>query len=180
MATQRRKPARPQSKRKAQAHKTTPKRRLSVAKGSGATPRTARVAKFLAQHVKDAPFVQKGLRSFFEYRDLGLTEATGGRYGGFVVRALRSGNESTGCHYHLPDAQIIYILKGWLRAEYGGQGIVKLEAGSILHNPPGNAHNVFEFSDDLEFIEITAPSEYATVDVESVQNPRPVNQAASA
>jgi mannose-6-phosphate isomerase-like protein (cupin superfamily) len=133
-----------------------------------------RVAKFLAQQAADAPFVRKGLRSFFEYRDLGLAQATGGRYGGYVVRAVRSGNESTGTHTHAPDAQIIYILKGWLKAEYGGQGIVMLKAGACLHNPPGNAHNVFEFSDDLEFLEITAPAEYATVDVESVAHPVPL------
>jgi mannose-6-phosphate isomerase-like protein (cupin superfamily) len=135
-----------------------------------------RIAKFLAQHVMDAKFVRKGLRSFFEYRDLGIADATGGRYGGYVVRAIRSGKESTGTHFHAPDVQIIYILKGWLLAEYGGQGVVKLEAGSCLHNPPGNAHNVFEFSDDLEFLEITAPAKYPTVDVESVQNPIPVSR----
>jgi mannose-6-phosphate isomerase-like protein (cupin superfamily) len=133
-----------------------------------------RIARFLAQHAKDAPFVGRGLRSFFEYRDLGISEATGGRYGGHVVRAVRAGQESTGVHFHAPDAQIIYILKGWLKAEYAGQGIVTLEAGACLHNPPGNAHNVFEFSEDLEFIEITAPADYPTVDVESVDNPVPV------
>ncbi len=134
-----------------------------------------RIAKFLAQHAQDAPFSRKGLRAFFEYRDLGIADATGGRYGGYVVRAIRSGHESTGTHFHAPDAQIIYILKGWLKAEYGGQGVVRLEAGSCLHNPPGNAHNVFEFSDDLEFLEITAPAEYPTVDVESVRNPVPLD-----
>jgi|SRR5579863_9155070 len=142
-------------------------------------PKVARVAKFLAQHAKDAPFVKRGLRSFWEYRDLGLTEATGGRYGGFIVRSNHAAKESTGIHFHSPEIQLIYILKGWLKADYRGQGTVILEAGTMLHNPPGNPHNVYEYSEDLEFIEITSPAEYPTVDVESVEGPLRVRGAAS-
>ncbi|MFI5400572.1 MAG: cupin domain-containing protein [SAR324 cluster bacterium] len=115
--------------------------------------------------------MRKGLRSFWEYRDLEIAEATGGRYGGYIVRSNHAGNESTGIHYHSPDVQLIYILRGWLKAEYRGQGIVTLEAGTMLHNPPGNPHNVFAYSEDLEFLEITAPADYPTVDVEFVAGP---------
>ena len=136
-----------------------------------AKPQRRRVAKFLLQHARDTSFVGKGLRSFWEYRDLGLEKATGGRYSAQITRAKQAGHESTGIHFHTPDAQIFYVLKGWFKAEYRGQGVVKVEAGSFLHNPPGNPHTVFEYSDDLEFLEITAPAAYATVDVETVEGP---------
>jgi mannose-6-phosphate isomerase-like protein (cupin superfamily) len=153
-----------------------PKLRLVGKPEAKAKPSKKRVAKFLLQHAKDAPFAGKGLRTFWEYRDLGLEDATGGRYSARIIRAKRFGKESTGIHFHTPDVQCFYVLKGWFKAEYRGQGVVKVEAGSFLHNPPGNPHNVFEYSDDLEFLEITAPAEYATVDVESVEHPAPVKR----
>jgi hypothetical protein len=117
MATRSRKPSAGRTgaaHRKAGAKRKTAQRSPTPSRKAASVQRVVRkpvrIATFLAQHAKDAPFIQKGLRSFFEYRDLGLTDATGGRYGGFVVRATRLGNESTGCHFHLPDAQIIYIL----------------------------------------------------------------------
>ena len=123
-----------------------------------------RIAKFQVAHLKDGGFVSDGQRSFFEYRDLGIAEATGGRFHAIVARALAPCGEGTGRHYHDLDFQLIYILKGWLKAEYEGIGIVKLEAGSCLHNPPGNPHTVFEYSDDLEFLEVTTPAVYDTVE----------------
>lgn len=160
-------------------HNPKPKLRLVGKPKAKTKPKSRRVAKFLLQHARDTPFVSKGLRSFWEYRDLGLEQATGGRYSAHLIRAKQAGHESTGIHFHMPDAQCFYVLKGWFKAEYRGQGIVKVEAGSFLHNPPGNAHNVFEYSDDLEFLEITAPAEYATVDVESVEHPVPVKRKAA-
>jgi hypothetical protein len=41
---------------------------------------------FVASHAKDARF-ERGLRSFFEYRDLGIEQATGGRVVAHVIRA---------------------------------------------------------------------------------------------
>ena len=41
---------------------------------------------FVVTHARDAQF-QKGLRSFFEYRDLGMKAATGGRVTASVIRA---------------------------------------------------------------------------------------------
>jgi mannose-6-phosphate isomerase-like protein (cupin superfamily) len=137
-----------------------------------------RKAAFLLQHAQDAPFVSGGLRSFWEYRDLGIESATGGRYSAQIIRAKQSGNESTGIHFHTPDVQFFYVLKGWFKAEYRGQGVVTVEAGDCLHNPPGNPHNVFAYSDDLEMLEITAPAQYGTVDVESVEGPVRVKHAA--
>ena len=41
--------------------------------------------KFCTARADDAQWTQ-GLRKFFEYRDLGISEATGGRYNAHVIR----------------------------------------------------------------------------------------------
>ena len=53
-----------------------------------------------------------GLRSFFEYRDLGLSEATGGRYHAQVIRASAPCEDGTGPHRHALEFQMVYVLKG--------------------------------------------------------------------
>jgi mannose-6-phosphate isomerase-like protein (cupin superfamily) len=124
-----------------------------------------RVAKFCANHAKDHPFKREGLRDYFEYRDLGIKEATGGRYHAHLARAIRGSDEPIGGrHFHDCDIQMIFFTKGWLKAEYDGIGVVEFTAGSCLHNPPGNPHLVLSFSDDLEFLELTSPADYGTVD----------------
>ena len=124
-----------------------------------------RIAKYSLRHAKDFPFKAEGLRDFFAYRDLGMVEATGGRFRAQVARAVKACDVPTGRHVHNLDFQFIYILKGWLTAEYEGIGTVKMEAGACLHNPPGNPHEVLAFSEDLEFLELTTPAEYETVEV---------------
>ena len=37
--------------------------------------------KFTISHADDSPFVGQGLRAFFEYRQMGIPEATGGAFG---------------------------------------------------------------------------------------------------
>jgi hypothetical protein len=41
---------------------------------------------FVATHAKDAVF-ERGLRSFFEYRDLGVKKATDGKVVAHVIRS---------------------------------------------------------------------------------------------
>lgn len=45
---------------------------------------------FVASHAKDAEF-ERGLRSFLEYRDLGIKGATQGRVAAHVIRAAAAG-----------------------------------------------------------------------------------------
>ena len=42
---------------------------------------------FVASHAKDAVFV-RGLRPFFDYRDLGIERATDGRVVAHIIRAV--------------------------------------------------------------------------------------------
>jgi mannose-6-phosphate isomerase-like protein (cupin superfamily) len=123
--------------------------------------------KFSASHAKDAEFKSDGLRSCFEYRDLGIAEATGGRAMAHVIRAKEGEKSGFGWHKHILDFQMYYVLKGWIEFDYEGVGRVRSEAGSCVHQPPGIRHAEVGCSEDLELIEITLPAEFETVETEA-------------
>ena len=117
---------------------------------------------FTISHADGSPFEGAGLRAFFEYRQLGIAAATGGRYGAHVIRAV-PGEESPGAwHTHDLDFQMVYVTKGWVVFEYEGQGEHLLRAGSCVLQPPGIRHREVRHSDDMELIEITSPAEFPT------------------
>jgi quercetin dioxygenase-like cupin family protein len=123
--------------------------------------------KFSASHAKNAVFRDGGLRSCFEYRDLGIKEATGGKMMAHVIRAKPGAHQGFGWHKHHLDFQIYYVLKGWVKFDYEGVGGVIAEAGSCVHQPPGIRHAEIDHSDDLELIEITLPAEFETLETEA-------------
>ena len=56
--------------------------------------------RFQVSHRSDGKFERRGLRSYFEYRDLGIKRATGGKVVAHVIRA-RPGKAPHGeWHYH--------------------------------------------------------------------------------
>lgn len=129
---------------------------------------------FVETHAKDAHF-EHGLRAFFEYRDLGIKEATQGRFAAHVIRAATSkeGTEFVSQpHLHRTEFQLVYVLKGWIEFEYEGQGRVRLEAGSCVHQPPGIRHRELGHSDDVEMLEIVSPANFATEEAASVDGQR--------
>ncbi len=125
---------------------------------------------FVASHAEGAVF-ERGLRSFFEYRDLGIKLATQGRVAAHVIRAAAGKEFSSQPHLHQTEFQLVYILKGWIEFEYEGQGIVRLEAGSCVHQPPGIRHRELGHSDDIEMLEIVLPAGFDTELVDSVSGP---------
>jgi quercetin dioxygenase-like cupin family protein len=122
---------------------------------------------FVVTHAKDAQF-ERGLRSFFEYRDLGLNRATQGRVTASVIRAAGGHDFSSQPHLHHTEFQMVYVLKGWIEFEYEGQGAVRLEAGSCVHQPPGIRHRELGHSEDLELLEVVLPANFKTETVDSV------------
>ena len=117
---------------------------------------------FVATHADGAVFT-RGLRSFFEYRDLGIRRATGGQVDAHVIRAAAGTEFSSQPHRHGTTFQLVYVLKGWIEFEYEGQGVVRLEAGSCVHQPPHIRHRELGHSDDIEMLEIVLPAEFDTV-----------------
>lgn len=124
---------------------------------------------FVVSHERDAVF-HRGLRSFFEYRDLGIKAATGGRVVAHVIRAAAGREFSSQPHMHKTTFQMVYILKGWIEFEYEGQGVVRLEAGSCVHQPPEIHHREVGHSEDVELLEIVLPGEFETHEVPSVNS----------
>ena len=123
--------------------------------------------RFAVSHAADATF-ERGLRPFFEYRDLGLLEATDGRVVAHVIRAVPGAGFSSQPHLHRTQFQLIYVLKGWVEFEYEGQGTVRLVAGDSVHQPPGIRHRERGHSDDLELLEVVMPADFKTELVDSV------------
>lgn len=127
---------------------------------------------FVASHSKDADF-KRGLRSFYEYRDLGIRTATDGRVAAHVIRAAAGREFSSQPHLHHTQFQLVYVLQGWIEFEYEGQGVVRLEAGSCVHQPPGIRHRELGHSDDIEMLEIVLPAGFATEEVPTVNDQKP-------
>ena len=128
------------------------------------------------------PFVSGGLRDFFLYRDLGIAQATHGRVIAHLVRANAAPQEGTGWHRHEAEFQIVIMLKGWARFMYEDRETL-VSAGDCVHQRPGVRHYLFDYSPDMEYLEIVSPADFRTVDVEpvcAVPAPTPWPQARAA
>jgi len=119
-------------------------------------------------HLKpgDTKFVTDGLRDFFLYKDLGIAEATGGRVLAQLVCANSAPEKGTGWHQHMADFHIVIMLKGWARFMYEDKEHL-VAAGDTVHQRPGITHYLFDYSPDMEYLEIVSPADFKTVDVES-------------
>ena len=115
----------------------------------------------VVSHLAASSFRSGGLRSHYEYRDLGIAAATGGRVGAHVIR-VADAHATSPPHTHALAFQMIYILKGWVVFDYDGTGEVRLEEGSCAYQPAGIRHAEIAHSEDLEILEITMPAEFTT------------------
>ena len=122
---------------------------------------------FSVSHTETSAFKAQGLRSFFEYRDLGISSATGGKVGAHVIRAAPGEHAGGDRHTHTLEFQMVYVLRGWVRFWYEGVGEVTLKEGSCVHQPPGIRHKELEHSGDVEMLEITLPAYFETQTAES-------------
>src|SRR6266700_4980912 len=122
---------------------------------------------FVVSHARDAHF-ERGLRSFFEYRDLVVKSSTDERVQPHVIPAVPRAPFSCQPHLHHTSFQLVYVLKGWIEFEYEGHGIVRLDAGSCVHQPPSIRHREVAHSDDGEMLEIIMPGNFKTEEVPSV------------
>jgi len=118
-------------------------------------------------HVRpqDTDFHDAGLRDFFLYRDLGIAEATGGRVLAQLVKAQHAPEQGTGWHRHEADFHIVIMLKGWARFMYEDKPTL-VAAGDCVHQRPGIVHYLYDYSEDMEYLEIVSPADFGTVPVE--------------
>jgi mannose-6-phosphate isomerase-like protein (cupin superfamily) len=135
---------------------------------------------FSASLAKDAVY-KTGLRSFMEYRDLGVANATHGQFRAHVIRIKKDGPgahdlHTTGLHQHKCDFQMFYVLKGWMKFVYEGQGERTFHAGDCVVQPAAIVHNELECSDDVEILEVYSPAVHETVKVERMPEEAPASR----
>jgi mannose-6-phosphate isomerase-like protein (cupin superfamily) len=119
-------------------------------------------------HVKsgDTEFTGGGLRDFFLYRDLGIAVATGGQVICHLVKANPEmpPQDGTGWHCHDCDFQIVIMTKGWARFMYEDKPTL-VQAGDVVHQRPGIVHYLYDYSPDMEYLEIVSPADFKTIDM---------------
>jgi len=162
---------------KAKTAKTKAKPKSAARAASRSRPSRGRVRpvsrakrpkqRFTASHFRDEDF-QTGLRSYAAYRDLGIGDATGGMVQAHVIRFVPPcrPEEVSKLHYHEVDFQMVYVLKGWIKSEFDGQGAIVMRTGSCWIQPPRIEHKVLNYSDDCEVLEIILPADFKTVELE--------------
>jgi hypothetical protein len=122
---------------------------------------------FVASHHSPDAFEQ-GLRRYAQYRDLGIAAATDGLVRAHVIKFVPPfiPAEVSKRHYHDVQFQMVYVLKGWMKSEFEGQGAITMREGSCWLQPPKIKHTVLRYSDDCEVLEIILPADFETVELE--------------
>jgi uncharacterized RmlC-like cupin family protein len=120
--------------------------------------------KFSVSHAAASEFKVDGLRPFFAYRDLGMKDATNGRFVAHVIRAVPGKSMESCWHRHQADFHMVYVLKGWIEFEYESVGKQRYVAGSCFYQPKNIGHVELGHSDDIEMIEIVAPGDFVTTE----------------
>ena len=107
-----------------------------------------------------------GLRTYARYRDLGIAAATGGLCQAHVIRFTPPCTDAVRKrHLHKADLQLVYVLQGWMKNEFEGQGEQMMSAGSCWLQPSGIKHTVLDYSADCEVLEIVVPADFRTEDL---------------
>lgn len=114
---------------------------------------------------QDTQYLKNGLRDFFLYRDLGVAKATNGKVVAHLVKANLPPTDGTGWHYHVAEFQIVLMMKGWARFMYEDK-VTLVSAGDCVHQRPGIVHYLFDYSPDMEYLEIVGPADFGSVPVE--------------
>ena len=125
------------------------------------------LSKFSHVRPQDTQYLGNGLRDFFLYKDLGIAAATGGRVLAQLVKANIAPTQGTGWHRHEADFHIVFMLKGWARFMYEDKETL-VAAGDCVHQRPGIKHYLFDYSEDMEYLEIVSPVDFKTIPVAAV------------
>jgi hypothetical protein len=145
------------------AQRAAPKRRSRQRTAARKRP----AQKFTVSHHREEDF-EGGLRRYAKYRDLGIADATNAMVRAHVIRFVPPcrPEEVSKRHYHDVDFQMVYVLKGWIKTELDGQGVIVMRQGSAWIQPPRIEHVVLDYSDDCEVLEVILPAEFKTVELE--------------
>ena len=124
---------------------------------------TTKTVRKLAHATSGNTQIVPGRRAFFNYRDLGVADASNGEIKAQVMTSIKGLTEPTGWHYHKCESQFVHMIKGWVDLEFETGEQIRLKAGESLYIPGGMRHNEFGTSEDLEILEIVVPANMGTV-----------------
>jgi len=175
-AAQKKSPARKSVANKTGANKTAAKstaRKTIKAKDRearalpAAKPRPRPKQRIAISHHREEDFKADGLRTYAQYRDLGIAEASHGLAQAHVIRLIGPCNpaEVSKLHFHDVEFQMVYVLKGWIKTYMEGQGETLMKEGSAWTQPPRIKHLIMDYSDDVELLEVILPAEFKTVEL---------------
>jgi Cupin domain len=155
------------SSKAARRQHTSPSARGRAATAKRKAKPAPRKQTFVASHHKPEAFEQ-GLRRYAKYRDLGIAAATKGLARAHVIKMVPPCDpaEVSKRHYHDVEFQMVYVLKGWIKGEYEGAGVITMREGSCWLQPPKIEHTVLDYSDDCELLEVILPADFETVELE--------------
>ena len=84
----------------------------------------------------DADYKGDGLRKYALYRDFGFADATEGMVHAHIIKLIPPcTDEVRQRHRHLLQMQMVYCLKGWMKIEHEGQGVMTMKAGDAWLMP---------------------------------------------
>ena len=107
------------------------------------------------------------MRTYAQYRDLGIVDATHGMVRAHVLRFVEPCDPDvvSKLHFHDTQFQMVYVLKGWVKTELEGEGEVMMRQGSAWTQPPMIKHKINDYSEDAELLEIILPADFETVEL---------------
>ncbi len=142
-------------------------RKVHAVPAAAAPQKTARPPQKVAvSHYCNNDF-ESGLRTYAQYRDLGIVEASNGMVRAHVLRFTEPCDPKvvSKLHYHDTEFQMVYVLKGWVKTKLGHHQEITMREGSAWTQPPKIKHVITDYSDDCELLEVILPAEFETVEV---------------
>ena len=153
--------------RKAPAKSTARKKLASKGRAPIAAKRARPKQQVAMSHHREEDFKADGLRSYAQYRDLGIADATHGLARAHVIRLIGPCNpeEVSKLHFHDVEFQMVYVLKGWVKAWMDGVGETTYQQNACWTQPPKIRHLIMDYSDDVELLEVILPADFKTVEL---------------
>ena len=148
------------------AAKTSARKKLKARAAPAAKSRRLK-QRIVISHHREEDFKADGLRTYAQYRDLGIAKASHGLAQAHVIRLIGPCNpaEVSKLHFHDVEFQMVYVLRGWVKTYMEGQGETLMKAGSAWTQPPRIKHLILDYSDDVELLEVILPAEFKTVEL---------------
>ncbi len=166
-AAQKKSTARKTSARKVAAKPTARRKLKSKGRAAGPVKRARPKQRVAISHYRDEDFKADGLRTYAQYRDLGVAEASSGVARAHVIRLIGPCEPDvvSKLHFHDVDFQMVYVLKGWVKTYMEGIGETMFNEGSSWTQPSRIKHLIMDYSDDVELLEVILPADFKTVEL---------------